>query len=88
VSSTHLETTGHIHEVKAVIHSETGPADDVLQLVERPVPEPGPGQVRVRVVVSGVNPINFSSDKATGPCPPRSSRTTTARARSTRAATA
>ena len=32
-----------------------GPMDDrPLQLVERPVPEPGPGQIRVRVTVCGV----------------------------------
>jgi len=28
--------------------------DDVLELVDRQVPEPGPGEVRVRVAASGV----------------------------------
>ncbi|MCR6488745.1 NADPH:quinone reductase [Amycolatopsis sp. OK19-0408] len=40
--------------MKAIVYTTTGNRD-VLQLVERPVPEPGPGEVRVRVVVSGVN---------------------------------
>ena len=34
--------------VRAIVYSLTG-GPDVLELVERPVPEPGPGEVRVRV---------------------------------------
>jgi NADPH2:quinone reductase len=33
----------------------------VLRLVERPVPEPGPGEVRVAVHVSGVNPTDWKA---------------------------
>ncbi|TDD66347.1 NADPH:quinone reductase [Jiangella aurantiaca] len=44
--------------MKAIVHDESGPAD-VLRLTERPVPDPGPGEVRVRVVVSGVNPTDW-----------------------------
>ncbi|MGA8210717.1 MAG: NADPH:quinone reductase [Nocardioidaceae bacterium] len=44
--------------MRAVVYSETGPPS-VLRLVERQVPEPGPGQVRVRVVRSGVNPTDW-----------------------------
>ncbi|GIJ76061.1 NADPH:quinone reductase [Micromonospora phaseoli] len=33
----------------------------VLQLVDRPAPEPGPGEVLVRVAVSGVNPTDWRS---------------------------
>jgi NADPH:quinone reductase len=33
---------------------------DVLDLVERPLPEPGPGQLRIRVAASTVNPIDLS----------------------------
>jgi NADPH:quinone reductase len=33
----------------------------VLELVERPTPEPGAGEVRIRVVVSGVNPTDWKS---------------------------
>jgi NADPH2:quinone reductase len=32
-----------------------------MRLVERPVPEPGPGQVRVRLVRAGVNPTDWKS---------------------------
>jgi NADPH2:quinone reductase len=46
--------------VKAIIYSQTG-GSDVLQLVDRDVPEPAAGEVRVRVVVSGVNPTDWKS---------------------------
>nr|WP_246314606.1 NADPH:quinone reductase [Kineococcus aurantiacus] len=32
-----------------------------MRLVDRPLPEPGPGEVRLRVVVSGVNPTDWKS---------------------------
>jgi NADPH2:quinone reductase len=44
--------------MRAVVYTETGPSS-VLELVERPVPEPGPGEVRVRVVRAGVNPTDW-----------------------------
>jgi NADPH2:quinone reductase len=46
--------------MKSVVYREPGPAA-VLSLVERDVPEPGPGEVRVRVVVSGVNPTDWKT---------------------------
>ncbi|RIQ19473.1 NADPH:quinone reductase [Jiangella rhizosphaerae] len=46
--------------MKAIVHDESGPAD-VLRLSERPVPDPGPGEVRVRIAVSGVNPTDWKS---------------------------
>jgi NADPH2:quinone reductase len=46
--------------VKTVVYSETG-GPEVLRLVERPVPEPGPGEVRVAVTVSGVNPTDWKA---------------------------
>lgn len=49
--------------MKAVVYHEAGDAS-VLQLVERPVPEPGAGEVRVRVRFSGVNPTDWK--KRTG----------------------
>jgi NADPH2:quinone reductase len=55
--------------VKSVIYSETG-EPSVLRLVERPIPEPGPGEVRVRVVVSGVNPTDWKSRKGAAPGQP------------------
>lgn len=45
---------------KAIVYDKTGPSS-VLTLVERQTTEPGPGQVRVEVVVSGVNPTDWKS---------------------------
>ncbi|SDE85824.1 NADPH2:quinone reductase [Blastococcus fimeti] len=42
---------------------------DVLELLEAPVPEPGPGEVRVRVAFSGVNPTDWKSRSAAQPGP-------------------
>src|SRR2546421_1171908 len=44
--------------MRAIIYSTTGDSA-VLQLADRPVPEPGEGEVRVRVHVSGVNPTDW-----------------------------
>jgi NADPH2:quinone reductase len=35
-----------------------------MRLAERPVPEPGPGQVRVRLVRAGVNPTDWKARAA------------------------
>lgn len=51
--------------MRSIIYTETGDAS-VLQLVEREVPTPGPGEVRVRIVVSGVNPTDWKSRSGTG----------------------
>jgi NADPH2:quinone reductase len=42
--------------MRAATFSETGPARKVLHVVDWPAPEPGPGEVRVRLATSGVNP--------------------------------
>jgi NADPH2:quinone reductase len=39
--------------MKAIVYSTTGDSD-VMAFVDRPVPEPAAGQVRVRVAMSGV----------------------------------
>jgi len=44
--------------VRAVVYRENGPSD-VLQLIERPAPEPDPGEVRVRMHLAGVNPTDW-----------------------------
>ena len=44
--------------MRAVVYRETGPSS-VLELVERDLPEPGPGEVRVRLVRAGVNPTDW-----------------------------
>jgi NADPH:quinone reductase len=46
--------------VHAIEYSKTGDPD-VLTLVDRPVLEPGPGEVRVRIHRSGVNPTDWKT---------------------------
>jgi NADPH:quinone reductase len=46
--------------MRAIVYTEKGPSS-VMRLVERPVPEPGPGQVRVRLVRAGVNPTDWKA---------------------------
>ena len=46
--------------MKAIVYASTGPSN-VLSLVERGVAQPGPGEVRVKVVVSGVNPTDWKA---------------------------
>jgi NADPH2:quinone reductase len=46
--------------VKAIIYRDVG-GPDVLQLVERDLPAPGSGEVRVRIAVSGVNPTDWQA---------------------------
>lgn len=47
--------------MRAVWYEETGPAAEVLQLGEIGAPRPGPGEVRVRLCTSGVNPSDVKS---------------------------
>jgi NADPH:quinone reductase len=42
--------------MRAASFSHTGPAREVLHVGELPTPEPGPGEVRVKLATSGVNP--------------------------------
>jgi NADPH2:quinone reductase len=44
--------------MKAVWYEQLGPASEVLQYGECDDPQPGPGEVRVRLAASGVNPID------------------------------
>ncbi|MER7164452.1 NADPH:quinone reductase [Micromonospora sp. NPDC000207] len=46
--------------MRAIVY-DTGGDASVLQLVDRPVPEPGPGEVLVRLAVAGVNPTDWKS---------------------------
>ncbi|WP_026551241.1 NADPH:quinone reductase [Arthrobacter sp. H20] len=46
--------------MKAIVYSLTG-TSSVLSLVDREVSPPGPGDVRVRVVASGVNPTDWKA---------------------------
>jgi len=47
--------------MKAWYYERVGPAADVLVKAELPTPEPGPGEVRVRIDWSGVNPSDVKS---------------------------
>ncbi|GID97657.1 NADPH:quinone reductase [Amorphoplanes digitatis] len=42
--------------MRAIWYDRPGPAAEVLQVGELPDPEPGPGEVRVRLSFSGINP--------------------------------
>lgn len=44
--------------MRAVVYTESG-SSSVLELVEREAAEPGPGEVRVRIVRAGVNPTDW-----------------------------
>lgn len=46
--------------MKAIVYSSTGDSS-VLTLVDREVPSPGPGEVRIRIAVSSVNPTDWKS---------------------------
>ncbi len=52
--------------MKAIAYTETGDPS-VLHLVDREVSTPAPGEVRVRVLVSGVNPTDWKSRRGAGP---------------------
>jgi NADPH:quinone reductase len=45
----------------AARYERTGPAEEVIELTDIDVPEPGPGEVRVRVAYSGVNPTDWKA---------------------------
>ncbi|MDQ2729529.1 MAG: NADPH:quinone reductase [Actinomycetota bacterium] len=47
--------------MRAALYRRTGPAADVLEIAEVDRPVPGPGQVRVRVATSGVNPTDWKT---------------------------
>src|SRR5688572_8317455 len=47
--------------MRAAWYEKIGPAGEVLQVGEMPAPEPGPGEVRVRIHASGVNPSDWKT---------------------------
>ena len=56
--------------MKSVICFARGEAKDAFKIEERPTPEPGAGEVRVRVHMSGVNPSDFKvRNGSQGPMP-------------------
>jgi NADPH:quinone reductase len=55
--------------MRAAVYRETGDARDVLRVEEVDRPEPGPGEVRVRVHVSAVNPTDVKARSGAVPRP-------------------
>jgi NADPH:quinone reductase len=47
--------------VKAAVYRSQGSAKDVLRIEDVADPHPGPGEVRVRIHVSGVNPTDWKA---------------------------
>jgi NADPH:quinone reductase len=55
--------------VRAALYRSTGKASDVLRIEEIERPEPGPGEVLVRVYASGVNPTDYKARSGAVPRP-------------------
>ena len=57
--------------MKAAWYEKNGAARDVLVVGEMPTPEPGPGEVRVKLATSGVNPSDVKSRRGRPMVAPR-----------------
>jgi len=57
--------------MRAAWYSKNGPAAEILEIGELPTPEPGPGEVRVRLHSSGVNPSDVKSRRSRPLAAPR-----------------
>ena len=55
--------------MRAALYDRYGLAGEVLKVEEIEPPEPGPGEVRVRVAVSGINPTDWKSRAGATPRP-------------------
>jgi NADPH:quinone reductase len=55
--------------MRAALYDRTGPAREVLRVAEIGRPEPGPGEVRVRVSLSGINPTDWKARAGAVPRP-------------------
>lgn len=53
--------------MKAAVYEQTGAASEVLRITEVETPLPGPGEVRVRLHLSGVNPTDWKSRSGATP---------------------
>ncbi len=57
--------------MRAAVYRTTGNAAGVLSVEQIETPAPGPGQVRVRVALSGVNPTDWKTRSGLTGAPPR-----------------
>jgi len=55
--------------MRAALYDRYGPASEVLRVDDVERPEPGPGQVRVKIEASGVNPTDWKSRSGATPRP-------------------
>jgi len=55
--------------VRAAVYDRTGPAAEVLRVEDVPRPEPGPGEVLIRVHASGINPTDVKTRGGMTPRP-------------------
>ena len=55
--------------MRAALYDQYGPARDVLRVEEVERPEPGRGEVRVRIEASGINPTDWKSRGGSTPRP-------------------
>ena len=55
--------------MRAALYESYGPAADVLRIADIDRPEPGPGEVRVRIELSGINPTDWKSRSGATPRP-------------------
>ena len=55
--------------MKAARYEKYGPAAEVLRVHEMERPEPGPGEVRVKVAMSAINPTDYKSRSGATPRP-------------------
>lgn len=53
--------------MRAVVFHAFGPANEVLQLVETETSEPGPGEVKIKLMTSGVNPSDVKKRAGAAP---------------------
>lgn len=51
--------------MQSILYERFGEPEDVLRVSDIPLPEPGPGEVRVRMLMSPVNPSDFNMIRGT-----------------------
>ncbi len=56
--------------MRALVLERHGEPEEVLRLVEMAAPQPGPGEVRVRMRLSPVNPSDFNTIRGDLPAEP------------------